>query len=119
MDDPRVLHALAGKRAARAPGQPRPTLRRKEKAVSVPVDVASVPDDDPLFQRLRAWRLEKARETGVPAFVVAHNSLLRNIAAFRPHTESELLAIKGMGPRKLEKYGAELLALVREEVEKS
>ena len=80
----------------------------------MPVDVAMVPEDDPLFQRLRAWRLEKAREADVPAFVIAHNSLLRNIAAARPRSESELLAIKGMGPKKLEKYGAELLALVRE-----
>jgi ATP-dependent DNA helicase RecQ len=94
------------------------TKKRKRRSVSVPVDVAMVPEDDPLFQRLRAWRLETAREAGVAAFVVAHNSLLRNIAAVRPRTESELLAIKGMGPRKLEKYGPELLALVGEEAAK-
>jgi superfamily II DNA helicase RecQ len=47
--------------------------------------------------------------------MVAHNSLLRNIAAARPRTESQLLAIKGMGPRKLEQHGAELLQLVREQ----
>jgi superfamily II DNA helicase RecQ len=45
---------------------------------------------------------------------VAHNSLLRSLAAVRPRTESELLAVKGMGPHKLERYGAELLALLGE-----
>ncbi len=92
----------------------RSKTRWKKRSVDVPVDVAMVPEDDPLFQRLRAWRLEKAREASVPAFVIAHNSLLRNIAAARPRSDSELLAIKGMGPRRLEKYGAELLVLVGE-----
>ncbi|UCC78229.1 MAG: HRDC domain-containing protein, partial [Anaerolineales bacterium] len=48
-----------------------------------------------------------------------HNSVLRSIAAVRPRTERELCAIRGVGPRKLEKYGAELLLLVREEAERT
>jgi len=81
------------------------------------VDVALVADDDPLFTRLRAWRLEKAREAGVAAFVIAHNAVLRNIAAARPRSQSELAGVRGMGPRKLEKYGDELLAIVQEQAE--
>ncbi len=84
-----------------------------------PRDVSIVRDDDPLFRRLRAWRLDKAREERVPAFRVAHNSVLRSIAAGRPRTERELRAIRGIGPRKLEKYGAELLSLVREGAERT
>jgi ATP-dependent DNA helicase RecQ len=92
------------------------TGRKSEKrAAPVPVDAAAVSEDDPLYKRLRAWRLQKARDKGVSPFIVAHNSVLRNIAAARPRTESELLAVKGLGPRKLEQYGAELLQLVRAE----
>ena len=92
---------------------------RGEEPAKPPRDVSIVRDDDPLFQSLRAWRLQKAREEGVPAFRVAHNTVLRSIAAVRPRTERELRAIRGVGPRKAEKYGAELLSLVREEAERA
>ena len=74
--------------------------------------------DGELLGRLQAWRLGKACELGVPAFMVAHNSLLHNIAAACPHTPEELRAVKGIGPRKFEQYGSELLALVQAEPEK-
>jgi ATP-dependent DNA helicase RecQ len=121
LDHPLTLRALAAKPAAGAgaAAQPRTVRQREEKRVKVPVDLSTRDDDDELFERLRAWRLEKARDAGVPAFVIAHNSLLRSIAAARPRTESDLLAIKGMGPRKFEKYGAALLALVKQEIDKS
>ncbi len=110
LDDSTTLRPLAPKPPEQVI-QPA-TKRDRQTKASVPVDVSRVPDDDPLLQSLLAWRTATAREAGVPAFMVAHNALLRNIAAARPRTESELLAIKGMGPRKLEKYGAELLRLV-------
>jgi len=107
LNDPAALRGLAQPAAGRTP-------RSEERGSDVPADVSSVAEDDPLFECLRAWRLEKAREAKVSPFLVAHNSLLRNIAAARPRNERELLAIKGMGPRKLELYGAELLRLVQE-----
>jgi ATP-dependent DNA helicase RecQ len=113
LDDPSALRPLARSRARPTPRKPLP--KPAQHGPTAPTDVSTLPDDDPLFARLRAWRLEKARELGVSAFVIAHNSLLRNIAAARPRNESELRAIKGMGPRKLEQYGADLLRLVREE----
>jgi superfamily II DNA helicase RecQ len=70
------------------------------------------PMDDALFERLRSWRKETAREAGVPPYVVAHDSLLRDIATVRPQTESQLIQIKGMGPKKLDKYGAAILVVV-------
>jgi len=54
----------------------------------------------------------------VPAFMVVHHAVLRCIAALHPGTEGELLLVKGIGPRTLEKYGTELLALVAEQAEK-
>ncbi len=114
LNDPSALRAMA-EPAAKATGRRGGHPGRGEEPGTPPPDVSMVPDDDPLFQRLRAWRQDKARDEGVPAFMVAHNTVLRSIAAVRPRTEREMLAIRGIGPRKLEKYGAELLSLVREE----
>ncbi len=62
---------------------------------------------------LRAWRSEIARKRGVPAYVVLHDSTLDGIAASRPTTLNELRNIPGIGDKKLEHYGDELIALVR------
>jgi ATP-dependent DNA helicase RecQ len=70
-------------------------------------------DDEELFQRLRAWRRETALATGVPAFVVAHDAVLRRIAQARPQDITELDAIPGIGPKKLSQFGGEILELVR------
>ena len=76
----------------------------------------SNPDVDPgLFERLRNWRGEKAREQKVPAYVVLHNSHLEEISATKPRTIQELGSIKGVGLRRAARYGEELLALVNGE----
>src|SRR5690606_28406324 len=61
---------------------------------------------------LRAWRRERSRADGVPAYVVLNDRHLRGIAERRPRTERELAACPGIGPAKLAAYGDELLALV-------
>ncbi|HZQ15993.1 MAG TPA: ATP-dependent DNA helicase UvrD2 [Gaiellaceae bacterium] len=66
----------------------------------------------PEAQVLREWRLERARADGVPPYVVFHDSVLQAIAAARPASLGELAQISGVGPAKLERYGAEVLALV-------
>jgi superfamily II DNA helicase RecQ len=73
---------------------------------------ADGPVDESLFERLRSWRLERAREADVPAFVVFSDKTLRALAAARPADERALAAVPGIGPAKLERYGPELLALV-------
>ena len=70
---------------------------------------ASTPADAPLVAELRAWRSRRAREDGVPAYVVLHDATLRELAARRPASPSELAGVKGLGPTKLERYGDELL----------
>jgi len=65
-----------------------------------------------LFERLRAWRAQIAREHGVPAYVVCHDATLQAIAQARPGTVGELRAIPGLGERKLANYGEQLLTLV-------
>jgi ATP-dependent DNA helicase RecQ len=66
-----------------------------------------------LIAALRAWRSEVARKRGVPAYVVLHDSTIEGIAAARPATQAQLRGIPGIGDKKLEHYGDELIALVR------
>jgi ATP-dependent DNA helicase RecQ len=63
----------------------------------------------PVFERLRAWRGATAKEQGVPAYVVFHDSTLRQIAALAPTTLAALGTISGIGENKLAKYGQQIL----------
>jgi ATP-dependent DNA helicase RecQ len=71
------------------------------------------PADAALVSALRAWRSEVARQHNLPAYVVLHDSTIDGIAAVRPQTLPELRGIAGIGDKKLEHYGAALIALVR------
>ena len=71
-------------------------------------------EDEVLFERLRAWRTETAAEKGVPSYIVFNDKTLQGIAAARPGSEAEMLAVSGVGPAKWEAYGEALLALVAE-----
>lgn len=66
-----------------------------------------------LVSALRAWRSEVARKRGVPAYVVLHDSTIDGIATSRPTTLGQLRDIPGIGDKKLEHYGDELIALVK------
>jgi RecQ family ATP-dependent DNA helicase len=81
---------------------------RAKKSATPPIDLS--PDDAPLFEQLKEWRLHAA--DGKPAFTVAHNSTLEAIAATRPASEGDLLAIKGIGPSFVSKYAPEVLEIV-------
>jgi superfamily II DNA helicase RecQ len=76
-----------------------------------PIATAAAPDDS-LLVALRLWRRERASEDGVPAYVVFHDTTLAEIADVRPRTLPALRRVRGMGPSKLERYGAELLAVI-------
>ena len=65
------------------------------------------------MDRLRRWRLETARDAGVPAYVVFHDSTLAAIAAAHPQNLADLLRVPGVGDSKLRKYGEEVLELLR------
>ena len=75
--------------------------------------VAGKTGDPTLVGVLRAWRLEVARQRGVPAYVVLHDSTIDGIATQRPTTLTQLRGIPGIGDKKLEHYGEELIALVK------
>ncbi|MEU3408680.1 DNA helicase RecQ [Streptomyces sp. NPDC006670] len=90
-----------------------PAAARKEggsrsgKAARVPVDLPAAAV--PVFEALRAWRAETAREQGVPAYVVFHDATLREIATRLPGSVEELGGIGGVGEAKLAKYAEGLL----------
>ena len=71
-------------------------------------------EQERLWQRLREWRAGVAKEHGVPAYVVFHDATLAELARTRPQSEDALGQISGVGARKLEHYGAALLALLRD-----
>jgi ATP-dependent DNA helicase RecQ len=70
--------------------------------------------DPNLLGALRAWRSQIARKRGVPAYVVLHDSTIDGIATARPRTLEQLRGIPGIGDKKLEHYGEELIALVKQ-----
>jgi DNA helicase II / ATP-dependent DNA helicase PcrA len=73
---------------------------------------ASVRADGPLAEQLRAWRRKRAEADGVPAYVVFNDRTLAALTERQPRSRGELLAIEGIGPSKLDRYGEELLALL-------
>ena len=91
-----------------------PRKRSSDRGIRGSSPSGSVPAADlPLFQALRDLRADLAREQNVPAYVIFHDSTLRNIAALRPRSESELARVGGIGAGKLERYGAQVLEAVR------
>jgi DNA helicase-2/ATP-dependent DNA helicase PcrA len=94
-------------------GKPSRFLVELEVAESVPGRRRSAPEEQPPgFEQLRAWRLKRARADGVPAFYVFGNRALSAIAVSRPTTLEELANVKGVGPKKIERYGDEVLAVL-------
>ena len=64
--------------------------------------------------RLRTWRLEQARAREVPAYVIFTDATMEALAETLPRDTDELLAISGIGPDKVERYGDALLELLAE-----
>ena len=81
--------------------------RRREQSAANPVG-------DSLFDALRACRRDLAAQSGVPPYVIFHDSTLREIAAARPATLNDLGRLAGVGARKLDAYGGAFLAVVRQ-----
>ncbi len=78
--------------------------------VEVHSDVAE--QNQALLDALKQWRLAQAKAASVPAYVIAHDSVLELIAVRQPTSGQAMLGIKGFGNAKLEKYGDDIMALV-------
>jgi ATP-dependent DNA helicase RecQ len=100
-------------------GQRRVQLRRPIKRKAAPTRASTAvpsqlaPADEALFQTLRKWRADTAREQGVPAYVILHDKTLRELAECRPVSHGLLASITGMGSAKIEHYGEEILQIIR------
>jgi ATP-dependent DNA helicase RecQ len=77
---------------------------------------SSAPDPE-ILEALRRWRGEIADEAGVPRFHILSNAVLLELARCRPQTRDELLAVNGIGPVRVERYGRAILEIVRDEGE--
>ncbi len=85
-----------GRLAKSASGEPAPPPERQAR----------------LEQALRAWRLTEAKRRKMPAFRIFGDRTLRNIASTCPRTDSDLLAVPGIGMGTVEKYGAQIYHLI-------
>jgi ATP-dependent DNA helicase RecQ len=106
---------LSGSRPVRLRKEPERAARparssRRGGAGAVAVDLPV--EAQGLFETLRTWRSLTARAAGVPAYVVFGDVTLRGVAAARPTSFDQLAGISGVGQKKLETYGEQLLALV-------
>ncbi len=76
------------------------------------------PGNDPLLESLTRWRADAARAMGVPAYMILTDAVLRSIVETRPRNPADLARIRGVGPRTLAKFGAELVRLASGESKK-
>jgi ATP-dependent DNA helicase RecQ len=83
--------------------------RKRQSGEELGIEAA----DAALFEALRAWRRERSAEQRVPPYVIFHDTTLAAIARRRPASADALAKINGVGLAKLERYGADVLRLVR------
>ena len=90
---------------------------RRTPDVSTPAVGSYVPDDgdEALFQKLRALRLDIARELGKPPYIVFSDKTLRDMVRVKPVTDDQFLAVNGVGESKLKQYGERFMAAIRED----
>jgi ATP-dependent DNA helicase RecQ len=104
--------AHAGRRSARKRAGPRDSASASSKSQNA-VDIEALDDGSRrLFMALREERLALARERAVPPYVVCHDRTLLGLAVHRPTTEGGLSGVHGMGPARIEAYGARLIAVI-------
>ncbi len=99
-------------RVALRPAAPRRNARERKRAGFAQVPAAGAAGDR--LTRLKAWRAAQARTQAVAAYVIFHDSTLAAIAAAAPRDLHALAELPGIGVRKLERYGEELLRIVGE-----
>jgi RecQ family ATP-dependent DNA helicase len=100
-----------GSRSESAPRAKKPKSASAKNANESAAPVKLSAEQEALAARLREWRATEAKKLGVPAYVVLHDRTLTALAAARPANPRQLLEIDGIGPAKVEKFGAAILGL--------
>ena len=110
--DPLIPGAAADPaRAPQSPEQEKPPGRGRPRKPDPAAELSE--PDRLLYNALREWRLTTAREQGVPPYVIFNNRELAQIVARKPDSPSALGQVPGIGPGKVESYGAAVLALLQ------
>jgi len=86
--------------------------RTSSKSNYVETDLST--EEQTIFDKLRWWRVETARKHNVPAYVIFHDATMREIAKAKPSSLDDLRGVTGVGEKKLETYGAEIITLIQE-----
>ena len=114
--------AITEKGRAALKGESTPRLlkpaEKKKTRVSKPISESWEGVDAGLFEELRTFRKQEAREKGVPPFVVFGDATLRELARIRPSTPKILLTVKGVGAKKRQQYGRAVLTIIQKYCEK-
>ncbi|WP_279579072.1 DNA helicase RecQ [Fodinicola feengrottensis] len=106
-----VLFESRQVRLRREPERPARAARTSKPSKSK-ATIDLTPEATPVFEELRSWRGNAARELGLPAYVIFHDATLRQIAVERPSSLTELGTISGVGESKLAKYGEQILEVL-------
>jgi DNA topoisomerase-3 len=116
MEDVRVIEVPSTKHQKRKKSKlAAPAAGLQNSAIDIPPSPSAGRDkpDMTVAEALRTWRLSQARIMGLPAFRVFSDKVLHAIATDLPANEDQLLAVKGVGPAMLKKYGASILGVIR------
>jgi len=100
--------AVRLRQSVSTPGQ----RKAKRGAAAAPLPATLDADGQSRYLALKAWRAEVAREHNLPAYVIFHDATLLAIAELAPHSLDELQGVSGIGVKKLEAYGQEVLRVV-------
>jgi RecQ family ATP-dependent DNA helicase len=102
-----IVGALGGRPATPSRKKKNPSARPDRKAPKEVRELSGA--DEALAAKLREWRTAEAKRLRVPAYVVMHDRTLIAVASVRPRNPRELLEVDGMGPAKVDKFGAAIL----------
>ena len=118
---PASAEVMRGERLVRLRTDPTPVKPKRSsradsrRAGKVGVQEDALSDrDEELFQLLRQWRATRAKHDGLPAYVIFHDATLRQLAQARPNSIEGLDGITGIGAKKRETYGSDVLTVIGE-----
>ncbi|GGC82923.1 DNA helicase RecQ [Undibacterium terreum] len=94
--------------------KPQKAVKHKRQSAKDYAEASLSESEQAIFDKLRWWRVETARKHNVPAYVIFHDSTMREIAKAHPASLDDLRGVSGVGEKKLETYGEEIVALIAE-----
>jgi translin len=114
--------ALETRLAGRQPDEFKPSQLPRQDVE--PEDIPSVQTEEVelnsveqlIYNALSAWRTRKSNEENIAPFIIARNSTLKEIVKLRPSIPRDLNAIKGLGERRINKYGKDIIAIINEQL---